>query len=190
MAATPSVRVVKNFSFRQSSKNWSNRYHFNGGTPANDTAWHTLMDAIVAAEKLCYSSDVEITECIGYAAGSEMPVSSKSYTTAGTWAGDANGKRAPGECVILGRYSTTARSSRNHPVYLFNYWHGVWANYNSADEQDLPFGAQKTLFQTYMAAWLSGFSDGSHTLVRAGPNGATATGAEVEDFITHRDFPR
>jgi hypothetical protein len=27
------------------------------------------------------------------------------------------------------------------------------------------------------------------TLVRAGPNGATATGSLVEEYVTHRDFP-
>lgn len=190
MAATNSVKIEKTFSWKQDTRVFSNRYHFNGGTPANDTAWHTFMDAVVAAEKAIYSSEVTIVAAVGYVAGSDMPVSSKTYTTAGTLTPPTNCKLAPGECVALLRWATAARSSKNHPVYLFNYFHGVYADYVSANEQDLVAPAQSSAIDTYAGSWLSGFSDGSHTLVRAGPNGANATGHQVDQWITHRDFPR
>lgn len=190
MATTPSVKVIKNFTWRQADRDFSNRYHFNGGTPSNSSAWNTLFDAIVAAEKAIYSNETEIIECIGYAAGSDVPVASKSYSTVGTLTPPTNCHLAPGECVALLRWATTARSSKNHPIYLFNYFHAVYADYVAAGEQDLVAPAQATAIGTYAAAWLSGFSDGSHTCVRAGPNGVTASGQEVEQYITHRDFPR
>jgi hypothetical protein len=43
--------------------------------------------------------------------------------------------------------------------------------------------------ETYADHWVSGFSDGAHTLVRAGPNGATGFSPIVDDYIRHRDFP-
>lgn len=186
MALTPSVKVIKTFPYRGGTKAFSNRYHFNGGTPADDTHWHTLFDAIVLSEKGNYTSDVTITECVGYAAGSDVPVSSKSYSTAGvgTW---GSAPLAPGDSAILLRYATTARSSKNHPVYLFNYFHGVYTN--GVGSPDIPNATMKSQIDSYGGAWISGFSDGANTYVRAGPNGATATGHQVETYITHRDFP-
>jgi hypothetical protein len=187
MAATPSVKVIKSFSYQGGTKLWSNRYHFNGGTPADATHWNTFFDAIVALEKINYTSSVTIVECVGYNAGSEVPVASKAYTTAGTgtW---GTAPQAPGACAILLRWSTTARSSKNHPIYLFNYYHGVYTG--GVSNPDVPNATQKGDIDTYAAGWISGFSDGANTYVRAGPNGATATGHQVETYITHRDFPR
>lgn len=190
MAATPSVKVVKTFSWKQQLWTFTNRYHFNGGTPSDATHWSTLSSAVVTAEKAIYPPSVTITEVIGYAAGSDVPVHTSSFSTVGTYTIPADGKQAPGECVALLRWATAARTSKNHPVYLFNYYHGVIADYTTLDEQDFVMPTQGTAIGTYAAAWLSGFSDGTLTLVRAGPNGATATGALVDQFITHRDFPR
>jgi len=185
--ATPSLKVVKAFTFQGSIKAYSNRYHFNGGTPADNTHWTTLADAVVAAEKAMHEGGVEITDVWGYAAGSDVPVFHKTYTQFGTGS-FASAAGTQGFSAALVRYSTTARTSKNHPIYLFNYYHGV-ATGGFSDNDHLN-AAQKTAIETYAAAWISGFSDGTNTLVRAGPNGATATSRFVDPYLTHRDFPR
>jgi len=188
MAATPSVRVVKTFAFKGGSRTYSNRYHFNGGTPADGTHWHTLMDAIVLAEKAIYNAGTTITELLGYAAGSDVPVASKVYSTAGTWSPGGSDRNAPGEVAALIRWATNARSTKNHPIYLFAYIHHVHVQ-DGGGNCDLLAAGQKIAMATYATAWITGFSDGTITCVRASPNGAAATGSLVEEYVTHRDFP-
>ncbi len=189
MATNASIRVVKSMHFKGGTRLWSNRYHFNGGTPADATHWHTLMDNVVAAEKAILQADTTIVECLGYAAGSEVPVATKTYSTVGTLAIAAGGVYVPGEVAALVRYSTNARSTKNHPIYCFNYYHDVVCLGTSRSTIDLLDANQKAAMATYAAAWISGFTDGTITAVRATPRGAAATGSIVEEYVTHRDFP-
>jgi hypothetical protein len=146
------------------------------------------MDNVVNAEKLSLYADHTITEVLGYAAGSEVPVASKVYSTAGSQSG-VGGVRGAGEVAALTRYSTSARSTKNHPIYLFNYYHGPLTKDGTAGERDTLLAIQKTTMGTYAAAWIAGFSDGTITATRTGPQGHPATGYVVEEFVTHRDFP-
>jgi hypothetical protein len=141
---------------------------------------------VTAAEKAIFPSYVTIVGTVGYAAGSDVPIFNKTYSLAGT--NGVSAQTLPGEVCALGRWSTTARTGKNHPIYLFSYWHGVESS-SGANRETLN-GTQQASMNTYGANWVTGFSDGTLTLVRAGPNGATGTGYVTEGTLTHRDFPR
>ena len=185
MAATrPSLRTVKSFAFRGGLREFSNRYYFNGGTPADSNAWHNLFDAVVNLEKTIYPSVVQITGAFGYEPPSDVAVASKAYTTNGTFAG---GTAVPGECAAILRHQTGKRSIKNHPVYVFSYFHMVQRD---ASDKDLVEASQKVAYEVYGAAWRDGITAGGVTALRATPDGHVVTGRSVDPWIHHRDFPR
>lgn len=187
MATVPSLKVVKTFTYKGAARNFSNRYYFTGDTPTTAGRWTALSDAVTAAEKAIYGNNVTITSAVGYAAGSDVPVHTKAYTLAGTYA-PSGSPMAPGDAVLLTRYATADRTEKNHPLYLYNYYHGMYLLSTSAGDQ--PAGGQRIAHQTYAASWITGFSDGTVNHVRCGPNGNVAIGSVVATYISHRDFPR
>jgi hypothetical protein len=188
MATVPSVRVIKSFPFKGGSRVWSNRYHFVGGTPVDTAHWNTLFDAVTAAEKVIHNGATIIIEAVGYGAGSEVPIASKTYSLAGTHSPTGSFIPTPGEAVALVRYSTNARSVKNHPIYCFNYYHGAYVG-NTTTTCDTLWAQTRTAMQTYATAWITGFSDGTITAQRSSPKGSIAVGSIVEEYVTHRDFP-
>jgi hypothetical protein len=146
----------------------------------------------VNAEKSIYEGGVAdsptIVETVGYNGGSEIPVFTKTYTTAAVGS-FANFGMSPGDVAALIRYATADRSSKNHPIYLFNYYHG--AGWEIGGSPDVMNAAQRTAMGTYAGLWITGFSDGAVTHKRCRPKSSTlGTGAVVEPYLTHRDLVR
>lgn len=195
--ATPDTRnsivVKKQTTYRGASKVWSNRYHFDGDLPPDPGHWDTFMDNVVTAEKAMTNVLTTIIQVVGYdssTASSSNPhgdaVYSKDYTTVGTMTVGGSDIGCPGDCASLVRYSTPERSSKNHPVYLMNYYHNA---YNTATDGDILAADVKAAVEAYADDWIAGFSDGAETHVRCGPTGALATSRRVDQYVRHRDFP-
>lgn len=197
MAVVPDTRssivIAKSFPYRGTTRIFTNRYHFEGAVPADSGEWATFGDAIVASEKGIYDSAVTIVQATGYDSASATPTNphgdavwSKLYAEAGTFVPAEGDELCPGDCVGMLRYATLARSSKNHPVYLFNYYHRAYRAGGSAD--DIATDWESTIADQG-ADWIAGFSDGSTTHQRCGPHGAVAISYSVDEHIRHRDLP-
>ncbi len=186
MATTGSIKVLKSFNYRGGARVWSNRYHFDGTVPPDSTHWTTLSDLVVLDEKVVLPDYVTIVQTLGYGAGSDVPVFTKTYSTAGTLS-SSGAVRSPGDAAVMVRYSTSARTSKNHPLYLFNYYHGCLAA--SDTDPDTVASGLVARHDTYAGQWITGLSDGAVTHHRAGPNGDVATGHLTSTAVRHRDFP-
>lgn len=195
--ATPdtqsSVVVYKNFNYRGSGRLWGNRYHFNGPLSITETEWEIFADAIVAAEKEALTDRNQIREVVYNDASTATSTNphgdatwTKSYAVTGLVDTDGDNQLAGESCCMV-RYSTDARSVKNKPIYLFNWYHGI-ASSDAADP-DTVLAAIVTAMDAYGTAWIAGISDGTNTRVRCGPRGAVASARTVTATVRHRDFP-
>lgn len=179
---------MKQFNYRGEVREFSNRYCIGTTAPPDDAHWEALLDAIVLQEKTIYDDfsggGAKIVAGVAYDVGNDVPVYSKSYSVDGTY--NATGTAGvPGDCAALVRYSTPDRSTKNHPVYCFNYYHAMRA---SGGGGDTIAASQVTALENYATAWLTGFSDGTTTFHRSRPTGDLCTARHVPTLFTHRDL--
>ena len=97
--------------------------------------------------------------------------------------------KLPKDCAIVLRQATTKRSTKNHVVFVFSYFHGVLQT-SGATAGDSVISAQSTPLQALGDAWNTGITVGGRTFKRTTPDGHLVTGALALPLISHRDFPR
>jgi len=178
--------MVFSSPYKGGTRTWSNKWFLTGPDWADQTHFNTLSDEYVANAKTWITSNTTITETIGYNGGSDLPVLSKTYSQAGT-ASPGTHDHMPLEAAMLVRGSTTQRSSKNHPIYIMKYIHGVCHDSSTASET--PLSGQKSSLQGSVNEFVSGVSDGTNSRKWAGPGGAVVQAGTVETYVTHRDFP-
>jgi len=164
---------------------WSNRWFFSGSnlTSGQYSALKTLLEAEYTLILPTTSSIVEYTQ---YDSGSDVPVASNAVSVAGTLA--TTGRQfTPSDCAACLRFATAARTSKNHPIYLFKYFHAPMIDTGSDGESIT--STQKTRIDSFGSDCVAGFNDGTSVRHITGPHGASATGYFTHPYITHRDFP-
>jgi hypothetical protein len=194
MAAQSSLTIIKKFPYRGADEEYSNTYHFGDGTPADSAAWKTFADAVIAAEKAALLDYTTIIRAVGHKAGVtvadwEYDYEAHSASVAGTFAHGSN-PIEPGDVAAWIRWPTSAKSMKGKPIFLRSYFHNVLPNGTTSPAWDTLHTGMKTALETYGNAWVSGFSDGTNTYVRRGPNGATGGTALASTYLTTRTLER
>lgn len=191
MAATPSLTIVKKFTYRLTSEEWSNTYHFSGGTPADDTHWKALADAVIAEEKHCYSSATSVVRAYGHVPGTNHAVWTYDYFTAGsTVPGDMSpsGSEAgvAGDDAGVLQWRTADYTSRGKRIYLRKFMHDSLSK--GTNHLDELAASAKSAYESFGAAWVTGFISSTYKI--AGPNGAAGSSPAASKWLTTRTLKR
>lgn len=180
------LKAVFSFSWRGGTKQWSQLYHWTQGSWQDNGHFNTLSDAWWNLIKGGIPARNTLVETIAYNPGSFLPVYTKAYGSAGTYT-DTSNPQATGEACMLWRMTTDQRTSKNHPIYLFKWFHGVQDD--GASSPDLLRSGLLTTNQGNATSLMSGLSDGTLTRKYCGPFGAVAQAASVNAQLHIREFP-
>lgn len=189
--ATPPTRVgVKvnyHFSWRGSTKPWSQLYHFDGPTSWSDqTHFDTFCTNLWNSIKVAIPARVTADTMTGYNAGSFLPVFTHSVAANGGYS-DTTNPQAPGEACMLWRFTTDQRTTKNHPIYLFKWFHGMQTD-GATSPDTLRAGIHSTAAGS-VSDLLAGYSDGTNTRKYCGPRGAVAQSGTCMTLLHMREFP-
>jgi hypothetical protein len=189
MSAPTRVGCKVTFSspYRGGTKTWSQLWHFDGPTSwASQGQFDTFAIALKGQLLGLLPSGSTLVGMTGYNAGSSVPVFTHSFNLAGT-SSASGGVAASLEMCALVRFTTTQRSSKNHPVYLFKWFHSVRVGAAGSTET-LDAGLAGNI-NSNMGTIIGGLSDGTNTRFYCGPFGAVAQTRLVETYVHAREFP-
>lgn len=186
-ATQVSVKVSKETAYKGGVKTWSNRYYFNVNVDMTEAVFEALATWIKGREVNFLTTRTTFTSAIGYDPGSEIPVWSETLTGTGAATISGSESLATLEVCALHRYSTTQRTSKNHPIYLFKYYHDQILGTGS--DREAMVSGRNTTQQTNAQDFVDGVDIGGTTYKVCGRYGAVGQSVTVEPMFTHRDFP-
>lgn len=174
MATQTGLTVIKRFTYRgDTAEEFSNTYHFTGDPPADATAWRTLFDATVTAEKAVYGSGVSVVRGYGYDSDADDAVAvwsvdltvSPNTPVAGTLT-TTSGYQSPGDSAVWARWKTSRLNSNGKPIYLRKYFHPAYNQ--GVGNVDTLITVQTAALNTFAALMHSGSFAGSRTITARG----------------------
>lgn len=180
-------RFVFSSTYKGGTRQWSTKLFTN----QTNSLTQAILDAMVT-DQLAYIKPAlptwcTIVEALAYDPGSDIPVATNSINQACTFA-PGTLTPTPLETAAYFRFATTARTSKNHPIYLGQYIHDVMTQPSQTDHELLQTDQMENLRQ-WLARWVSGITISGTVYKKAGPYGAVAQSLHVPIYTTHRDFP-
>ena len=188
MASTQSAfRFIFSTTYRGGTRQWSTKFFTN----QTSVPTQAILDALVTDQKPyikpALPTYTTIVEALAYGPGSDVPVATTSIGEACTFPATST-TPTPLEVAAFFRYATTQRTSKNHPIYLAQYIHGVGIMPGQSDHELLDTNMAENIRQ-WLTRWVSGITISGVQYKKAGPRGAVAQSLHVPTYVTHRDFP-
>lgn len=186
------ITLIKRFLYRgDATEEWSNKYHFTGPIPANNTAWKALVDALIAQEKTVYMSLSSVIRAYGYSDDSVSPnaVWSFDYLAAGATVAGTNtspGNAMAGDQAFVVWWKTDRLNSKGRAVYLRKYFHSGVVNAVTPDSLAAGMAAPLDAFATKLRDGT--FLDGR--TIRARSHADTILSSGHDAFVTTRTLKR
>ena len=194
MATACGLVIIKDFTYRdQPGEEWSNKYWFTGGIPADDNAWQALLDEVLQTEEACYSSSTRVVRAYGYNDTSDaaFAVFIRDYIADGP---PPTGQLTPaagqlpyaGDQAGMCWWRTNRRNQRGKWVYLRKYFHG---GYLSDVELDEPSANTKSAYNAHVLKMSNG-SMSNGRIIRSQLQDEVITAAEASQWVTTRTLKR
>lgn len=176
---------------------WSNKYHLSGPDPANPTAWRALFDALVTAEKECYSSMTSVVRGYGYVSDADDATAAYSIDLTvspntpvpGVMAA-AGGASMPSDAAVWVRWKLDRQNSNGKSIFLRKYFHDAYqVSGGTGAAVDAVLPAQKTALNSFASLLFTGagIDGGRHIRDKGGGN---VIAAGISNFITTRTLKR
>jgi len=190
MPDTHSVVLVKAFTYRGLSEEFSNKYHFNcSGTPTS-AEWKTLMTQFFQMEGSALHAGVTLVRGYGYIPGVDHAQVAYDFTSpgpppAGTLVVNDINALCPGDVAATIRWDTGQLNSRGKRIYCRKYMHGIFRDPASPDKVN---PTQLTALNSYASGLLTG------TYIReaeyCAPQGAVLSSPRADPWLTTRTLKR
>jgi hypothetical protein len=195
VAAQTGLTIIKSFTYRGETEEWSNQYWFNSGlpVPSGEGAWRSLFDQIVGFESSVYTSRVHVVGGYGYddniddanavwGVDLRQPpnVTVPGLLPAGTTTDH------PGDAAVWAAWRTGRRNTDGKPIYLRKYFHDARDSADAAGDAIDP--AQASALDTFADALGSG-AIGFHVAARGHPE-EVILARSVSAWVTTRTLKR
>lgn len=190
MAAMPSLKLLFDTAYRGTIKDWSIKCHFSGGLPADGTHWDAFVSDMFDDVLAMIPDRCRLKGAVGYQTDALPAVYTHDFgPDVGTLI-ESGGQKQAAYVAALASWTTDARNARGAPIFLRNFIHGA-----ASDDTDLDqvLAAQDTAITAWAHKFSdagTGYSDGTNTYKRAGPNGAVGLEGSCRDFLSHRVLAR
>lgn len=187
------ITVIKSFSYRGATEEWSNSYTISGTTPADQAAWDAWGAKIKDVEAPIVTAAVTFVKWYGYNPGSwETKPQHIDYqgAYAAATVGSAvttNGRLLPGDAAFTVRWDTGQYTTRGKKIYLRKYFHSAMGDVATNADNLLP--TQKAAAGVYAAKMYDGTSlIGTARMCR--DTGTLPIAHKVGDYVTTRTLKR
>lgn len=194
MATVCGLILVKEMDYRErTDEEWSSRYWFTGGIPADDAAWLNLATEIITQEKTCYASSSKVVRAYGYSDNTDAGYAVWTYDfklqaapIPGTLTGAAGEPKMAGDQAGFVYWRTARRNSRGKWVYLRKYLHDAFV---STADHDALGGSTITNYRSFALTLSNGLLSNGR-IIRSQLQDEVITRAEASQWVTTRTLKR